>query len=561
MESDSETLLHPSPHPPRPVTMIAMSRPERHPLITGTIVTSLGTLASRILGLLRDMATAWLLGLGGVADAFWFAFRIPNLFRQLFGEGAMTASSMPVLAEHLEKSPEAARQLASVIVTLLAVFLTILVLLGELLLGVIWLTWGNSASLQLLIGLTAVMLPYLLLICVAAQLTTLLHAVRHFSVPALVPVVLNIVWLAAAWGIAPRFAGNQATQAYVLAVAVLVAGIVQVVVQVPMLRRLGFHFDFNWAAAQSGIGQILHNIAPTLLGVAVTQINTFCDTLIAWGLASSPGGPESIPWLGNTVHYPMREGAVAAIAFGDRFSELPFALVGASVAVAIFPLLSRHAARGDHQRLGADLTLGMRLVFCLAMPAGMGLFLLAEPISRLLFQYGQFRPEDTIRAARMVAYYAIGAWAYCESVVLVRGFYALGDFRTPARLAFWMVGLNLALNLTLIWPLAEAGLALSTSVTSAVQVIALLAILSCRLTTLNWSALTAATLRTIVATAVMAGVVCFALGHMPKTDALWDKLLCVGVPIFAGAAVYCSSYWLLGGRELGMLMGREIHNP
>ena len=541
--------------------MIAMSRAKRHPLITGTVVTSLGTLASRILGLLRDMATAWLLGLGGVADAFWFAFRIPNLFRQLFGEGAMTASSMPVLAEHLENNPNAASQLASVIITLLALILTTPVLLGELLLGAIWLMWGDSDSLRLLVGLSAVMLPYLLLICVAAQLTTLLHAVRHFTVPALVPMVLNVVWLAAAWGVAPRFAGNQAAQAYVLAIAVLVGGIVQVVVQLPMLRRLGFHFDFNWMAARSGIFQILRNIGPTLLGVAVTQINTFCDSLIAWGLASSPGGPECIPWLGGTVHYPMREGAVAAIAFGDRFSELPFALIGASVAVAIFPLLSRHAARGDHQHLGADLTLGMRLVFCLAMPAGMGLFLLAEPISRLRFQYGQFRPEDTIRAARMVAYYAIGAWAYCESVVLVRGFYALGDFRTPARLALWMVGLNLALNLTLIWPMAEAGLALSTSVTAAVQVIVLLVIFSRRQATLNWSALTAATLRTIFSTAVMAGVVYVALGQMPKTDALLDKLLCVSIPVIAGAVVYCSSYWLLGGRELGMLLSGMIDAP
>ena len=144
---------------------------------------------------------------------------------------------------------------------------------------------------------------------------------------------------------------------------------------------------------------------------------------------------------------------------------------------------------------------------------------------------------------------------------MVRGFYALGDFRTPARLALWMVGLNLALNLTLIWPMAEAGLALSTSVTAAVQVIVLLVIFSRRQATLNWSALTAATLRTIFSTAVMAGVVYVALGQMPKTDALLDKLLCVSIPVIAGAVVYCSSYWLLGGRELGMLLSGMIDAP
>jgi len=537
-----------------------MSGTRRHPLIAGARINSLGTLVSRVLGLLRDMATASLLGMskGGVADAFWFAFRIPNLFRQLFGEGAMTASYLPVLTVQLDRDPAKARQLASVVIALLAIALAGLVAFGELLFGVVWWIWGDVAGVSLLLGLSAVMLPYLLLICVAAQLTTMLHASQHFTVPALTPAMLNIVWLIAAWGVAPWFAPNETAQAYVLAVGVLVAGAAQVVVQVPMLRKLGFRFDFNWSAARAGVVQILRNMAPMMLGLAVTQINTLIDSLIAWGLAAAPDGPQTIAWLGANVRYPMRQGAVAAIYFGDRLCELPLGLVGTAVAMAIFPLLSRHAARGDHQRLGDDLTIGLRVVLCLAIPAGLGLFLLAQPITQLFFQHGRFHPEDTVRAARMVAWYGTGVWAYCASAVIVRGYYALNDFHTPVRIAACMVGLNLAMNLTLIWPLAEAGLAISTSITAALQVLLLMAIFSRRQAPLGWRPLAATTLRTVAATCVMGLVVQFSLARMPEGGRLIVQAIRVGVPLALGVAAYGASHLLLGGRELGMLWHGEI---
>ena len=169
--------------------------PKRHPLITGTVITSLGTLACRLLGLLREVATSALFGVAGkgVADAFLFAFRIPNLFRSLFGEGALTASYLPVLTGKLENDPQTARHLSSVVVTLLVMLLAGLAAVGELLLGLIWLVWGNSPQVELLVGLSAVMLPYVVLICVAAQLSTMLYAAGHFRVPALAPTMLNIV--------------------------------------------------------------------------------------------------------------------------------------------------------------------------------------------------------------------------------------------------------------------------------------------------------------------------------------------------------------------------------
>jgi len=533
-----------------------MSRAGGHPLIAGARITSLGTLACRILGMLRDMATASLLGLagGGIMDAFVIAYRIPNLFRRLFGEGALTASYLPVLSARLETDPQVARQLASGVVTLLAVLLAALVAVGELLFGVVWLIWGDVPGVGLLMGLSAVMLPYLLLICIAAQLTTMLYAAQHFTVPALTPTMLNIVWLIGAWAAARWFASNQEAQAYVLAVSVVVAGAAQVAVQLPTLRRLGFHFDYNWPAAREGINQIARNMAPMLVGLAVTQINTFNDSLIAWGLAAAPNGSPYIPWL-EGVRYPMQQGAAAAIYYGERLYEFPLGIVGMAVAVAIFPLLSRHAARGDRRQLGADMSLGLRLVCCLGVPAGVGLILLAEPLARLLFERGHFQAEDTARAARMIACYATGVWAYCASPVIVRGFYALGDCGTPVRVAAWMVGLNLALNLTLIWPMAEAGLAVSTSLAAAVQVFVLMAIFSRRQAPLHWRDLSATAARTILSTVVMAAIVYFALDWTSSGDRLWAQIVHVFVPIALGMAGYCATYRLLGGRELGMLLG------
>ncbi len=535
--------------------MTRMSRSARHPLIAGTVVTSLGTLASRLLGLLREVATSALFGVAGkgIADAFLFAFRIPNLFRSLFGEGALTASYLPVLTGQLENDRHVARHLSSVVVVLLATLLTGVMAVGELLLGLIWLIGGDAPAVELLLGLSAVMLPYVVLICVAAQLSTMLYAAGHFTVPALAPTMLNIVWLIAAWIGYRWFPQNQAAQAYLLAVGVILSGVLQVAMHLPTLRRLGFRFDYNWPSARKGVLQIARNMTPTFVGLSILQINTFVNSMIAWGLAAVAGGPQTISWLGGAVHYPMQQGAVASLYYSDRLCDFTLGVVGLPVAVAIFPLLCRHAARGDLRKLGEDMTLGLRLVFCLSIPAGVGLMLLAEPITRLLLEHGNFQPEDTVRVAWLIDYYAAGIWANCAWPVVVRGFYALSDYRTPVRVGVWVVGLNLVLNLTLIWPMAEAGLAISTTVVTVLQLFILMVIFSRRRTPLGWRLLAATSVRAILATSVMAGAVLFVLPYMPIDDRLMSQAIHVGVPILLGAAAYCVAYLLLGGRELGML--------
>lgn len=539
-----------------------MDRPRRHPLIAGTWIVALGTLASRVLGMLRDMATAALLGMSGsgVMDAFVLAFRIPNTFRRLFGEGALAASYLPVLTEKLEHDRRAAWQLASVTLAGLAVVLAGVLLLAEAGLWAWWLVAGSSPRVELLAGLAAVMMPYMLFICLAAQAAATLNALGHFSVPSLVPIILNVFWLAGAWLLAPRLAGDEVGQAYVLAGCVVVAGAFQLGVQLPVLGRLGFRFDYNWTASRESVRRIVAAMAPMVLGLAITQINTLMDSLLAWGLARGPAGPERIGGLG--LPYPMQQGAAAAIYYGERLYQFPLGILGLAVATAIFPLLSRHAARGDRASLGADLTLGIRLVLFLAAPASLGLVLLAGPLTRLLFEHGRFQPEDTVRAARVIACYGAGVWAYCALPVLVRGFYALGDRATPVRTGACAVALNLAMNLALIWPLAEAGLAVATAITAAIQATWLAVLFSRHQGALDWRELGGTAGRAAAATAAMGLAAWGLLYVLPDTQELRSRLVRVAAPLAAAVAAYAVTAWALRAPEWAMLWrGHHVDSP
>lgn len=516
----------------------------------------MGTLVSRVLGMARDIATASLFGLasGGVMDAFVVAIRVPNLFRRLFAEGALAASFLPVFTDVLETDRRRAWQLASVTMTWLAVFLTVLLLLAEVVCGLIWFIWGDIAGMGLLLGLTAAMLPYMVWICLAAQVAAMLHALSHFAASALAPALLNICWLVAVLAIAPHFAPDQHAQAYVLAAAVVTAGVLQWGVQFSVLRAKGFRFDYNWAAGRDSLFKIIYAMGPMVLGLAVTQVNTLLDSLIAWGLAAAPDGPQQIAWLGGAVAYPMRQGAAAAVYYGERMYQFPLGVLGVAVATAIFPLLSRHAARGDRRRLGGDLTLGIRLVLLLGIPAGVGLIVLARPLAELLFEHGRFTADDTDRTARMIACYAVGVWAYCALPVIVRGYYALGDRLTPVRVGLAAVVLNLSLNLSLIWPLAENGLALATAISASAQVLILVAIFSRYKGPLGWAAIKITLLRTLLVTLLMAAAASATLWAIRPGERLLVEIARVGLPFGVAVAVFMGSYWVFGRGELKMLL-------
>lgn len=505
----------------------------------------------------RDIATAALFGLagGGVMDAFVVAFRIPNLFRRLFGEGALAASYLPVLTAELERDRRAAWRLASVSLAWLTVALVALLLLAEGVCAAIYAT-SDTPQTRLLVGLAATMLPYMVFICLTAQLAATLHALSHFTTPAVAPILLNLCWLAGVLLVAPRVESKQA-QAYGIAVCILISGALQLAVQLPPLVRRGFRFEYDFSASRAALWRVLRALPPMMFGLAVVQLNTLIDALIAWGFAATPASGPTMTWLGRSIPYPLTQGAAAAVYYGERLYQFPLGVLGVAVATVIFPLLSRHAARGHLEKLGTDLTLGLRLVAFLALPASLGLVLLAEPLARLLFEHGEFTARDAARTADMIAGYGLGVWAYCALPVLVRGYYALGRQMVVVKVGLGMVLFNLLANLALIWPLGELGLAFSTSASAALQAAILAAIFSRGAAPLHWGQLGRTVAVSAAATLVM-GLVCLAaLALLPESDNTMNQLARVAAPLAAGVPAYFAASWLLRAEELPVLLAHR----
>ncbi len=527
--------------------------------LSGMLVMGSMTVLSRILGLVRDIAMAGLFGLSPVMDAFTIAFRIPNLSRKLFGEGALATSFIPIFArELLTEDRTVAWRLASAVLGWLTVFLSAAVLLGEL--GLLtWAKWGDvSDETLVLIQLTAIMLPYMILICLASQVGAVLNSLGHFRWPATVPVVLNLVWLIGVWWMTPLFV-NVVTKAQVLAGCILVSGILQLLVQWPALRRVGFRFRWDWKSVRPQVREILTTMLPVVLGLSITQINTFCDSLFAWAFAHPVGNPSAVMPLPGSPTYPLAAGAVSALYYGERMYQFPLGVFGVALGTAIFPLLARHAARGEMESFKEDLSLGLRLVLVIGVPASAGLMWLAQPVARCLFERGEFTPADTVRTAHIIATYGSGVWAYCGLLILQRGCYAMGDRLTPLRLGMISVGINLTLNLILIWFFAECGLALSTSFCAMLQVAGLLWSIQLQLGQFDWNRLASCMMRTVAATAVMSavGIGLISVGHQ---TGLWTgKLLGLAVPCAGATMAYLVAAWCLRLDEIWMLVRRRSH--
>ncbi|MCC7085471.1 MAG: murein biosynthesis integral membrane protein MurJ [Pirellulales bacterium] len=534
----------------------------RHALLSGTLVTSLGSFTSRVLGLLRDRATASLFGLaaGGVMDAFVVAFRIPNLFRRMFGEGALTASFLPVFAQTLERDRKQAWRVAASTMAWIVLVLAGLVAVGEI--GfVIWAAASTEPREMLLAGLSAMLLPYVILACLLAIASASLQTMGKFAAPAFTPAVLNVVWMVGTIWIAPRLSNDPAAQARILAICVLAGGLAQCLLLWLALRTAGFRLTVNFAATRNELRQIRWNMLPTLFGLAVTQINTLLDSLLAWGMAAAPDGPQNIGWLGG-IPYPMKQGAASAIYFGERLYQFPLGILGIAVATVVFPLLARHAARGDYAAVRNDLVRGMRLVMLLALPATAGLILLAEPIAQLLFQTGKFTSADTQRVAQMIAIYSSGVWAYCGAPVLIRGFYAVNDRITPVRAGLIAVTINTVLDITLMWPLAELGMAASTAIAAALQLVMLLAMFSRSHVAMPWRMILVSLARMLVATFAMALVGWLVLRALPPVISAshqmnWTVIVRVAAPLLACVVTYLLLIAIFGRAEWRQLISRE----
>ncbi|MDG2207598.1 MAG: murein biosynthesis integral membrane protein MurJ [Pirellulales bacterium] len=405
----------------------------RNEIVRGVGVTAFWTLVSRILGMVRDVVTAALFGLaaGGVMDAFVIAFRLPNLFRRLFGEGILSVSVLPAITEKIENDKPSAWQLISTLLGCVFLLMTLITLVGEVACMLLW-CFSADDDIRLVAGLSAVMLPYLVFISLASIVSATLHALNRFGMPAFVPVILNSLWIGVVLWITSREQKDLHAAAYAIAATVFLGGLFQFIAQWAVLRSLGFRWGWNWVACRKSIKAIGKRFVPMAFGLAIFPLNVLVDTMIAW-IFSAPAD-TTMSWWGGGLVYPLSEGTVAAIYFSERLIQFPVGLLGVAIGVVVFPTFSRQASQGDLKQLGTSLRNSMRGNLILAIPATAGLVLLAEPITTLLFEHGEFTQVDVMRTSQMITTYALGIWAYSLVPILVRGFYATGDSRTPVRL-------------------------------------------------------------------------------------------------------------------------------
>ena len=520
-------------------------------MLRGTLVLGVGTLFSRMLGLLRDVATAAVFGMGGTMDAFVAAFRLPDVARRFFGDGSLGISFIPVFSQTLQNDRQKAWTLLSVTLFWVFLYLFVFVLVGEILCLTGILYFGPDSRVFMTAHLLSLLLPYLILICMAAICSAAMQALGRFTLSTVVPPILNIIWLLGILVIIPLYSKNPVMQCYLLTICILTAGIIQFAIHIPFLRAHGFRLHLNFTAVSPEIKQIFKNFFPKIFGLTSIHLNVLTATCIAW--LFSGGVNQPIFWLFDLLNYPLRQGSAAAIYYSERMFEFPQGFIGLAIAMAIYPLLSRHAAQKNFKALGDDLTLGLRIQFMFAIPAGCGLMLLSESLVRLFFERGAFTIADTVRTADMVFWFATGIWAFCALPIIVRAFYTLEDIRTPCRLGLAGLLLNFVLGILLIFPMQEQGLALAMSLTAGIQSIALLYIYTVRHGHIDFPALAASLSRICIASGVMTIVIRMLAESLPGTNVL-DDALRISACTIVGAFVFFIANRSLGGRELGVLL-------
>lgn len=496
----------------------------------------LATLTSRILGFVRDVVVARAFGAGLLTDAFFVAFRIPNLFRRLLAEGALSTAFIPVFTDYLATRPRAEfnRMLRAVAGGLL------LTLCAVAAVGALLAPWlvaamapGFSAvaeQLRLATTLTRLMFPYLIFVGLAALAMGVLNAHRRFFTAALGPAVLNVGMIAAVLLLAPRLQ----VPVLALAVGVLVGGLGQFAIQLPQLKRLRVPLRPSAEFSHPALRRVTRLLGPTVFGLAAVQLNVFVNTLLASLL---PGG------------------SISFLYYADRVVEFPLGVFGIAVATAALPPMAEQAARRDLRGLSETVNFALRLSCFVAVPASAGLWLLREPITRVLFERGRFGPEETQATAWALGFYALGLTAFAAVRIAAQAFYALGDTRTPVKAGIAAVALNVAAALALMGPLRHGGLALAASASAAANLAILLWLLRQRLGALGGRRILRSLGRVAAATAVMAAWCGLLLWKWPPAPTRGLEAAWLVAAIGGAVGAYAAASLALRGDEGPALLG------
>jgi putative peptidoglycan lipid II flippase len=475
------------------------------------------TLLSRFFGLARDILTAHLFGNSLIGSAFANAFAIPNIFRRLFGEGALSAAFIPEYVKARKSDPATADRFAQHVVSLLFLVSGAITLIVEIvLLVLLWTGAGLDPERRLSFQLLILMLPMMPLVCLTAILSGMLQVQGKFGPPAAAPIILNLFQiLAGGYFLFVHKQHDSTTPAFAVGTAALLASVVQVIWCMAALSRrpslLPTRLTTSAADPITPHTRVMFaRFVPALIGLGTIQINTMLDQL--WAMWPIWVGPTM---LGHT--YPLDETSNSILSYAMRLYQFPLGVFGIAVATAILPLLSRSA--DDNTDFAAVLKRGLRLSLFIGLPASIGLVLIREPIITVLFSGSStgFDADGLTRASAVLTGFAPGVWAYSLNHVLTRAFYAKGDTSIPMKISMAMVALNLVLNLILIWPLREAGLAWATGLSAMIQTLILAAIVRRKL---GVSPLDLPTIRgmllVLLATVLMALCVYAALTYTPR---------------------------------------------
>ncbi|WP_026377022.1 murein biosynthesis integral membrane protein MurJ [Aestuariibacter salexigens] len=423
-------------------------------LLKSGVVVSAMTLLSRVLGLVRDVVVANLMGAGAAADVFFFANKIPNFLRRLFAEGAFAQAFIPVLAE-VDSSgdkQEMKRFIARISGTM-GVIVTVVTIIGVIISPVITALFGfgwfldyandgpDGAKFELASLMLKITFPYLAFIALAGLAGAILNTLNKFAVAAFTPVLLNVSIISCAIWMAPQLA----QPAFALAWGVFIGGIVQLVFQLPFLYRAGVLVKPQWGWRDPHVAKVKTLMIPALFGVSVSQINLLLDTFIASFLMTG-----SISWL----------------YYSDRLLEFPLGLFGIAIATVILPTLSRNHVGQDSKAFAANMDWAVRMVAVLGIPAAAGLIVLAEPILLVIFQRGAFTPQDATMASYSLMAYASGLFSFMLIKVLAPGFFSRQDTKTPVRFGIYSMVANMVFNIALAIPYGYVGLAIATSMSA-----------------------------------------------------------------------------------------------
>jgi putative peptidoglycan lipid II flippase len=489
------------------------------------------TLISRVLGFVRDMVIARFFGAGLLSDAFFVAFRLPNLLRRLFGEGSLTMAFIPVFSGIMaEQGKQQAFQMARSAIRLLSVLLVFVAIIGIFAAPVIVKIIAPGfvgAKFSLTVLLTRIMFPYIFFICLVALCMGILNVLGHFAAPAMAPILLNLSIIAGVLFLSPHIPEPTIG----LAVGVLFGGLLQLLIQIPFLIQKKFYF---WQTANffhpklKKIGMLM---LPSVFGAAVYQINILVGTLLA----------SFLP-----------EGSVSYLYYADRLVQFPLGIFAISLSVAILPSLSRQASAGNISELNNTFAYALRLIFFITIPAMTGLILLRAPIITLLFERGAFDAVSSTMTAEALLYFSTGLWAFASVRIVVSTFYALQDTKTPVKVGIISVIVNILLGLILMVPLKHGGLALAASLSSVLNLCLLVSFLSKKLKKIEWKNIVESVIKSVICSALMGMCLYFFLDISDITDKpVFSELIWIVIGgVLIGIVAYTAAAYFLKCQEV-----------